>query len=258
LFTNKNDKRWNAQISDSLINYDLHKWVIPFQASAWADAGRLFVPYYRQNHYRAYFEPYLSQGGLDAHKFAYNDIKAAFEYYLKNNNGRPIILAGHSQGAQHLKKILQDYFDGKPLQAQLVGAYLVGTRVKESEFKFLKPLTTSNSIGGYVSWNSYKWGKYPDYYEWYNESVTTNPINWNNTIISNINDHKGLLFYDKTIYSQSLKVEKKDGMIWVSLPKVPKRFLMSFVHDYHRFDISLFWEDIRQNSLERLDTFFSK
>jgi hypothetical protein len=41
----------------------------------------------------------------------------------------------------------------------------------------------------------------------------------------------------------------------VSLPKVPKRFLMSFVKDYHRFDVTLFWEDIRQNALQRVEAF---
>mgnify|MGYP001318718290 FL=1 len=44
-------------------------------------------------------------------------------------------------------------------------------------------------------------------------------------------------------------------MLWVSLPKVPKRFLMSFVKDYHRFDVTLFWEDIRQNALQRVEAF---
>ena len=71
---------------------------MPYQASAWADAGRLFVPFYRQNHYRAFFEPYRKQGGNAAIALAYADVKAAFDHYMAyENNGRPIILAGHSQ-----------------------------------------------------------------------------------------------------------------------------------------------------------------
>ena len=39
-----------------------------------------------------------------------------------------------------------------------------------------------------------------------------------------------------------------DGMRWSSLPKVPKRFLLSFVKNYHFADINLFWADIQKNA----------
>lgn len=256
LLTNKKDARWNASITDPDINADVLKWIVPYQAAAWADAGRLFVPYYQQNHYRAFFEPHRNQGGLKAQQLAYEDVKAAFEYYLKHENkGRPIILAGHSQGAFHLKKILQDYFDGTQLQRQLVAAYLIGTRVLIDDFKSIKPLTSPEETGGYVSWNSYKKGKYPKYFSWYSNAVTTNPITWNDSKTSSFSQHKGVLYYDNAIYGNSLEVEVLDGMLWVSLPKVPKRFWMSFIKDYHRFDVSLFWEDIRINALKRVAQF---
>ena len=256
LFIDKKDSTWNAAIDDANVNSDVIKWILPYQAAAWADAGRLFMPFYRQNHYRAFFKPYTSEGGFEAMAFAYADVKAAFDYYMKfENKGRPIILAGHSQGALHLKKILQEYFDGKPLQNQLVAAYLIGTRVMEDEFSALRPLISPHQIGGYVSWNTYKKGKYPKYYDWYNNAITTNPITWDNSKESLIEDHKGVLYYDNVLYEKSLAVEKINGMLWVSLPKVPKRFLMSFIKDYHRFDVTLFWEDIRQNALQRVEAF---
>ncbi len=256
LLIDKKDTNWNAAIDDTSVNSDVIKWILPYQAAAWADAGRLFVPFYRQNHYRAFFKPYIDEGGREAIAFAYADVKAAFEYYMKfKNKGRPIILAGHSQGALHLKKILQEYFDGKLLQKQLVAAYLIGTRVMEDEFNTLRPLISPDQIGGYVSWNSYRKGKYPKYYDWYNNAITTNPISWDNSKESLMKDHKGLLYYDNVLYEKSLVVEKINGMLWVSLPKVPKRFLMSFVKDYHRFDVTLFWEDIRQNALQRVEAF---
>ena len=174
------------------------------------------------------------------------------------NKGRPIILAGHSQGALHLKKILQEYFDGKPLRNKLVAAYLIGTRVLEDEFNSLKPLNAPDQIGGYVSWNSYKKGKYPKHYAWFDNAVTTNPVTWDDSKVSLTQDHKGLLYYDNALYEKCLEVEKVNGMLWVSLPEVPKRFWMSFIKDYHRFDITLFWEDIRQNALERVERFNSE
>ena len=43
-------------------------------------------------------------GREDALELAYTDIEAAFEHYLAEyNNGRPFIIAGHSQGAQHIR-----------------------------------------------------------------------------------------------------------------------------------------------------------
>lgn len=256
LLTNKKDTRWNAPINDSIINSDVLKWIVPYQAAAWAEAGSLYVPYYRQNHYRAFFEPYRDQGGLDAQKAAYNDIKAAFKYYLSHvNKGRPIILAGHSQGAIHLKKLLQEFFDGKKLQNQLVAAYLVGARVLMNEFKSLKPLTSPIETGGYVSWNSFKKGKFPKYYSWFKNSVTTNPVTWDDSKSSVLSQHKGLMYYDNELFSKSLEVEVKDGLLWVSLPEVPKRFWFSFLKDYHRFDISLFWQDINENAIQRVKAF---
>lgn len=259
LFVDKKDTDWNASIDDSNVNSDVIKWILPYQASAWADAGRLFVPYYRQNHYRAFFKPHIHERGIEAIAFAYADVKAAFDYYMEiENKGRPIILAGHSQGALHLKKILQEYFDGKPLRNKLVAAYLIGTRVLEDEFNSLKPLNAPDQIGGYVSWNSYKKGKYPKHYAWFDNAVTTNPVTWDDSKVSLTQDHKGLLYYDNALYEKCLEVEKVNGMLWVSLPEVPKRFWMSFIKDYHRFDITLFWEDIRQNALERVERFNSE
>lgn len=259
LLIDKNDTRWNAPIQDSIINANVLKWVVPYQASAWASAGRLFVPYYRQNHYRAFFEPYLNQGGEAAKELAYSDVKAAFEYYLTyKNNGRPIILAGHSQGSIHLKRLLQEIFDGTELQQQLVAAYLVGTRVKEDEFNTLKPLRSPESVGGYVSWNSYKKGKLPKYFDWFNAAVTTNPVTWDNSTKSQFSQHKGLMYYNQELIPFCLTVEVTDGLLWVSLPKVPKRFWVSFIKDYHRFDIPFFWKDIKENASLRVTEFLNQ
>jgi hypothetical protein len=47
-------------------------------------------------------------------------VKDAFEYYLKNyNNGRPIIIAGHSQGSGHGARILKDYLMEKNFKSYL-------------------------------------------------------------------------------------------------------------------------------------------
>jgi len=56
-------------------------------------------------------------------ELAYQDVKTAFEYYLKNwNQDRPIIIASHSQGSVHAQRLLKEFFEDKPLAKQLVAA----------------------------------------------------------------------------------------------------------------------------------------
>ena len=97
------DTRWNAPIEDEVQREMVINRAVHYQASAWASSGRLFVPYYRQAHIRSY--DYYNQGGKEAFRVAYSDVKAAFEYYLTHyNQGRPIIIASHSQGTTHTKR----------------------------------------------------------------------------------------------------------------------------------------------------------
>ena len=59
-----------------------------------------------------------------------------------------------------------------------------------------------------------------------------------------------MIDYDK-IYRKSVSVTITDGMVWSSVPKVPKRFFLSFIKNYHFADINLFWEDIRIDVIRR-------
>lgn len=160
LNTENKDSRWNVPIEDEKQQMKVLEKASLFQASAFATAGKVYVPFYRQAHLRSYLN--LEKGGQDALDLAYTDVKAAFETYLKKyNNGRPIIIASHSQGTTHMQRILEEYFDGKPLQNQLVAAYLVGIGVKPNRFYSIQPMTSPNATGGFVSWNTYKKGHYP-------------------------------------------------------------------------------------------------
>lgn len=147
VFLDKTDERWNIPLEDENQRRKILENAIRFQASAWVEAGSMYVPYYRQAHIRSYRN--LESGGREALLLAYSDVKAAFQYYLDHhNNGRPIILAGHSQGSTHLMLLLKEFFDNKPLQNQLVAAYLPGIGVKKNEYQSLKLLTDSTQTGG--------------------------------------------------------------------------------------------------------------
>ena len=96
------------------------------------DSTRMFAPYYRQGAMKIYSlneserEPYL---GL-----AYEDVSAAFKWYLENeNNGRPIVLAGFSQGADMCYRLLKEYFTDRSLRDKLIAVYAIGWQITETE-----------------------------------------------------------------------------------------------------------------------------
>ncbi len=254
LNSEKKDLRWNVPIEDKKQQAKVLNRAVLFQASAFATSGKVYVPFYRQAHLRSYSN--LKNGGEKALLLAYSDVKKAFELYLKKyNNGRPIIIASHSQGATHTKFLLRDFFDEKPLQKKLIAAYVIGTVVKPNQFNTIKVMTKPNETGGFVGWNTFKKGHYPkkgkDYFK---GSVTTNPITWNLEKSTTLAQHKGFLYSNKKLYKNALKIQIIDGLVWSTTPKFPGRLFMSFLKNYHVGDINLFWKDIQQNAELRTRT----
>lgn len=256
--SDEKDLRWNVSITDLEQNKKVLDKAILMQASAFAIAGKVYVPFYRQAHYRS-FKMY-DKGGKRALELAYEDVKRAFEIYLeKYNNGRPIILASHSQGTSHTTRLLVDFFDGKKLQEKLIAAYIPGIPILPNQFKTIKPMISPEEIGGFVSWNTFKKGHYPkNVKNWYNGAVTTNPITWDHNKFTTLSQHRGFLFTNQKIYEKALTIEITDGLVWSSNPKFPKRLLMSFIKNYHAGDINLFWQDIRENSVLRVKEYLKK
>jgi len=261
LIDSKNQREWNSDIWDEDIRNDVINRPVKYQASAWLDAGNLYVPYYRQAHIRVFNDKFRVDGDK-ALNLAYDDIKEAFTYYLKNfNNDKPFIIASHSQGTVHAKRLIAEFIDGKELQKKLIAAYLVGIKVFEDEFKNIKPMNSANETGGFVTWNTFKFNKYPrkdNYENWFKGGVTTNPITWDDSKETKKDLHKGLLYRDLKIFSQNIDIKLIDGIVWSSIPNVPGKILLQTVRSYHFADINLFWVDIRENAKLRVDQWFKK
>ena len=137
----------NAKIDDPYINHKTEYSPIIYQASAFNESARVFAPRYRQAHIGMYSEK-DSASKYEAFNLAYEDVKNAFLYYLKNENkGRPIIIASHSQGTTHAIRLLKEFFDGKELSNQLVCAYLIGMAVKKESYEKIPICTDSTKPG---------------------------------------------------------------------------------------------------------------
>jgi len=261
LIDSRNQREWNSDIWDEDIRNDVINRPVKYQASAWLDAGNLYVPYYRQAHIRVFNDKFRVDGDK-ALNLAYNDIKEAFSYYLENfNNDKPFIIASHSQGTVHAKRLISEFIDGKELQKKLIAAYLVGIKVFEDEFKNIKPMNSPDETGGFVTWNTFKFNKYPrkdNYENWFKGGVTTNPITWDDSKETKKDLHKGLLYRDLKIFSQNIDIKLIDGIVWSTVPNVPGKILLQTVRSYHFADINLFWVDIRENAKLRVDQWFKK
>jgi hypothetical protein len=256
LLLSKKDKRWNVSIDDSIQRNKVLNVAVRFQASAWANSGNLYVPFYRQAHIRSYDQ--FENGGKTALLMAYTDVKAAFEYYLKHyNHGRGIILASHSQGSTHMSLILRDYFDGKPLQKQLVAAYIPGVGLNKNQFRTIPFMENPDQTGGFVTWNTFKKKFDKDKYKWFKGKVVINPVTWDTTAFAQRELHKGFLYSNGELYKKSFDTHTADGVIWITTPHFPYRFLAFAMKNYHSGDVNLFWEDIRENSLLRVQSFRS-
>ena len=149
-------KGWNADIDNEELNKKTDNTTMLFQASVFNKFCRVFAPRYRQANLQAFFtsDKQKAEAALD---FAYEDVKAAFVFYLKNyNHDRPVIIAAHSQGTRQAQKLLTEFFEGKPLQKQLVCAYLIGLPVFTNYFSQMKPCEDSTSNGCFISWRTFQ------------------------------------------------------------------------------------------------------
>ena len=258
LNTAKSDFRWNVPLEDASQRGKVLETALPFQGSAFAEAGRFYCPFYRSAHLRSYYVD--DPKGKEALALAYADVRAAFLYYLAHyNQGRPIILAGHSQGSTHCGLLLQEFFDGQPLQQQLIVAYLPGVGIFPEQLSHIPLLTSPTQTGGYVTWNTFK--KRIDrsaYDKWYKGRAVVNPVSWTLEPLVPKETHKGFLYVDNQVYAAQFQTHLIDGAIWIDRPK-GKFFLMSLImRNYHIGDINLFWQDIRENARLRVQSFNEK
>jgi hypothetical protein len=252
---------WNAVIDDAALNAKTDFTSILFQASVFNEQCRVFAPRYRQAHLDAFFTDKKAEA-FTAFNIAYADVKKAFEHYLKNeNHGRPIILAAHSQGTIHAGRLLQDYFEKKPLQKQLVAAYIIGMPLPKSYFKNLLPCSDEKQTGCVAGWRTLREGFLPDYIQKEDSgySYVINPLNWQTTPLeadAQLSRGAVLKKFNK-IYKKVCRAKVNNNVLWISRPKFPFSFLVK-MKNYHVADINLFYVNIRENLRLRLSEYLRK
>ncbi len=244
---------WNQAMEGKLFSGLSDKIPIQQQASIFNGSCRVYAPRYRQATIFSFLVK--SEKGDTALEKAYGDIKNAFEYYLANyNNGRPIVIAAHSQGSRHAVALIKDFFDGKPLAKQLVVAYMPGWIVKCDEFKNIPVCDSATQTNCFVSWNSFVWGV-NIFNDFTRDACCTNPLSWKtDTAYVSKENHLGSVppTFDK-IHKQSVDAKCVNGKLWVHLPGEVSYWVAGL--NYHVLDYNLFYLDVRENVKKRIESF---
>jgi hypothetical protein len=155
--TDRSVMRWNQDMADKAVNDWTDASVIARQAGVFNKCCRIFAPRYRQATRLAFTN--MAGDGQKAFDLAYGDVLRAFDLYLKRDNaGRPFILAGHSQGASHLMRLLKDRIDASSLKDRMVAAYVIGVNLSEGDFprtyKTLSICAKPSDTGCVIAWNA--------------------------------------------------------------------------------------------------------
>ena len=248
-----NSNHWNADTSyfQNNIAIDL---CLENQASVFAGITELFAPHYREMHIHSYTD---TINGYKAFEYAYNDVLKAFKYFIKNKKNEKFIIASHSQGTNHAKKIITDYLsEDESLSNSLILSYLIGMDISKGELPI--PLCDdAEQLNCFVNWRSFNYLHLPSDWKYGSDLFSINPITFSSdSLWSNKKKHLGVLLPNqKIVFKKSLIVRNKLGLLWVKIPN--NVFLNKYKSDsYHKADFNLFWMNIRQNLQHRLSLVF--
>jgi len=264
---------WNAPIGDA--EADARAAIfLRGQASAFTAAGQVWAPRYRQATFGAFVTSAPdAQRALD---LAYHDIEAAWADFVGEvEPGRPIILAGHSQGALHLARLLRDHVANDPrVRRRIVAAYVVGWPVSEATDlprMGLPQCTAAAQTGCILSWASFAEPADPELIEEAFDATTgfdgrprrgtqivcTNPLTGTADAAAPASANAGTLFPAADLSNATLEPARvparcagRGYLLIGEGPAVGPYVLPG--NNYHVYDYSLFWANVRADALRRL------
>lgn len=267
-------KYWNAPVDDQdsarRASYFVHG-----MASAFNGQAQVWAPRYRQAAFGAFLtDRPEAQQSLDA---AYLDVRMAFDAFVAATpKDRPIVLAGHSQGALHLMRLLKERIAGTPLARRIVAAYPVGWPVSITHDLPAMGLPACNApdqTGCVMSWSSFAEPADPTLVlEAYRaragldgkakgpEAVLcTNPLTGRIGGSAPASANLGTLRISEELSGGDLirqavpaRCDANTGMLLIGDPPELGPFVLPG-NNYHVYDIPLFWSNVRADVARRTE-----
>jgi len=264
---------WNQPLPDIRTDAITDGFVLRGQAAVFNSCCRIYAPRYRQATLFSFMDS--SGSGKLALDVAYGDVEKAFDYFLDHySNGRPFILASHSQGSRHLAKLLHDRFSASPLVQRLVVAYPIGYGITKAELPADVPVCANpTQIGCVATWNSV--GPKARSFRPTKDNICVNPLTWRDD-----GEHADFALNEGAVTFGALKFT--DGPAeWLApreqriLPGaadaqcIDGRLLVSTIHadgfgarplgrdNYHIYDYALFAMNLRENASTRVAAYLA-
>jgi hypothetical protein len=252
-------------------NMERFRGALEMQRGMYEDECRLFAPYYRQTSLKVFI---MEEEEARPHNdLSFSDISAAFQYYLENENGgRPIVLAGFSQGSSLCYRLLEEFFGDPELYRLLVATYAPGFAITEQmvrDYPQIIPAEGESDVGVVISFDT----ESPDVEETVvnpkgRHAYSINPLNWRTDSTPagpECNLGACIMRSNGEVKAEipnfcGCYIDPDRGAL--KLPEVdPKRYrpLVSFFPEgaFHVYDYEFFYYNLKENVRKRIDAYMS-
>ena len=243
------------------------------KSSVFEESTNLFIPLYRQSSMKHAAEVFQKDGIIEAALtgIPYGDITAALDYYFKNyNNGRPFVIAGHSQGSAILRLVLKRYFKEHPdYYKRMVAAYAIGYSITKDDLAanpHMKFASGETDTGVIISWHA----EGPKNVEAnvpipsvaiLKNGVAINPLNWKlDETYAPASENLGSIVMDEKTGKTEIRDIEGDaqvclvrGTVVTNAKAVPNEMVdLAGPQCYHQDDYSIFYNNIKANVAKRI------
>lgn len=241
------------------------------QKGLYEDDLRMFAPVYEQVSFKAY--DLTSEAREPYEQLAYNDVSEAFSYYLEQENqGRPIVLFGFSQGGDMVFRLIKEYFGDEALHDRLIAAYAIGwgcTYEEVEKYPQIVPAAGEDDTGCVVSYDAEAPAVEDSLISPRSERhFCINPLNWKTDgTPADKSLNKGAVFVSNDLEATELpqlcgayidtargvlKVTDVDPADYATRPdRLPEG-------SYHIYDLMFFWNNLKENIQTRIAAYLEK
>jgi hypothetical protein len=264
--------QWNAPLDDPE-SRERAELFVQGMASPFNRSTDIWAPRYRQAAFGAFLtDAPEAQMALDA---AYRDLLEAFDFFVGTvDRSAPIVLAGHSQGAYHLRQLMRDRIAGTPLASRIAAVYVIGWPVSlahDLPEMGVPACTAPEQAGCVASWLSYAepadtemlaegYGRWPGLDGKPlagSPFLCTNPLTGTKEGKAGPDDNLGTLVPDVKAKTGKLVPRMvparcgDDGFLYIGAPPDLGPNVLPG-NNYHLYDIPLFWANLRADFVRRV------
>lgn len=263
---------WNATLDDPSTD-SRARLFLKGLASPFNRADEIWAPKYRQAAAGAFLtDKPEAQKAIDA---AYADVVQAFRFFVDSVDAdKPIVLAGHSQGAAHILRILREEVAGTPLQKRIVAVYAPGWPVSIEHDLPALPLPACAAAGQVqciLAWSAFADGgdaslimeryKATPGYDGHPRGdgpiVCVNPLTGATGGSAPGSANLGTLVPDEGLQSGRLVAGSvsarcgENGLLYIGNPPTLGEGVLPG-GNYHVYDIPLFWKNLQEDVVARV------